>query len=191
MRPAIIFIFLFGSNLLIGEDISFFVDLETSKLRWTGEKVIGTHWGYVKLKEGVVSLKDNELSSGRFIVDMSSISVEDIKDWRWSEKLEDHLKSSDFFDVENYPEATLSINSVKKSKKKIMVTCELFIKGITQTVEFPVQLNINKTNATAQGRLTIDRTLYDIKYRSGKYFGDLGNKLIYDNFHINFELQTK
>ena len=72
------------------------------------------------------------------------------------EKLEDHLKSSDF-DVENYPEATLSINSVKKTKREYGLH-ELFIKGITQTVE-PCAIKHKQNKCYSSRRLTIDRTL--------------------------------
>ena len=63
-----------------------------------------------------------------------------------------------------------------------MITAEITIKGITQEIVFPAKIIFSKDIATAEGTINIDRTLFDIKYKSKNYFPDIGDKFIYNNF---------
>jgi len=114
-----------------------------------------------------------------------------MKDSPYGKKLENHLRSSDFFDIENHSRALLKIKSVSYKQGSVDLTGDLTIKGISHPVEFPAVVRFSDKGAKAKGQIKIDRTLYDIKYRSGKYFPDIGDKMIYDTFTIDFEIETK
>ncbi|MDK2772760.1 MAG: YceI family protein, partial [Flavobacterium sp.] len=64
------------------------------------------------------------------------------------------------------------------------VFADLTIKGKTNPVNFDLTVNEN----TATTKLVIDRTEYDIKYGSGSFFENLGDKTIYDDFELNVTL---
>jgi polyisoprenoid-binding protein YceI len=71
------------------------------------------------------------------------------------------------------------------------VLADLTIRGMTHEIKFPFILTQSKNILTGDGSVDIDRTLYNIQYKSGKFFDDLGNHLIYDDFTVQFRVQTK
>ncbi|MCA1760046.1 MAG: YceI family protein, partial [Bacteroidales bacterium] len=106
-----------------------------------------------------------------------------------NKKLVGHLKSDDFFSVNNHPVSTLDIKEVNhKVGNTHSFTGHLTIKGITHPVTFDAEVDVSGNNLKANGKLDVDRTLYDIKFRSGKFFSDLGDNLIYDTFTLDFNI---
>jgi polyisoprenoid-binding protein YceI len=103
-------------------------------------------------------------------------------------RLVNHLKSDDFFSVEKFPTATLKITKVDTQAGQTMITGDLTIKGITKPVTFPAEVKVDGKKLTAKGDMTVDRTMYDIKFRSLKFFSDIGDKVIKDDFTVSFDL---
>ena len=114
---------------------------------------------------------------------MTSITSTDLKGPP-ANKLLGHLKSDDFFGVETFPTAELDITKVTKTDTGYNVTANLTIKGTSKPVTFDTV--VTKEGATAE--IVIDRTEYGVKYGSGKFFENLGNKAIYDDFTLNVNL---
>jgi len=161
------------------------VKVSESKVTWKGYKVTGSHDGNINLKSGHLEMKGKKLVGGEFVVDMTSIAVTDLEAGKGKEKLEGHLKSADFFGVESNPTSKLVFTSVKPmNDNSYTVTGDLTIKGITKPVTLVVSMFENKASAT----LKIDRTKYDIKYGSGSFFDNLGDKAIYDDFDLVVDL---
>ena len=194
IRTAGIFITVFVSILTAADTLQ--VDMENSQIKWIGRKVTGEHSGTLNLSGGWVVLDKNSINSGKFIFDMASISNTDIESPEWKQKLEDHLKSEDFFHTDSFPHAILEIKGrqsliIENSKKSDQILADLTIRGITHEIKFPLDLTQSQNNFNAEGSVDIDRTLYNIQYKSGKFFDELGDKLIYDNFTVQFMVQTK
>ncbi|GAB5464953.1 MAG: YceI family protein [Candidatus Kapaibacteriales bacterium] len=163
-----------------------------SQIKWTASKVSGDHWGYVKLKDGYLEMDGDKLTGGKFNMNMTTIDVQDLEDKEWNGKLQGHLMSDDFFSVDKYKTATLVITDVKKAKGNTYdVNGDLTIKGIKKPVSFPVTLEQKNGNVVGTGKIKVDRTKYDIKYNSGSYFENLGDKMIYDEFNIDVKLVAK
>jgi polyisoprenoid-binding protein YceI len=163
--------------------------IETAKstVTWKGYKVTGSHHGTVALKSGKLEFEGDQLSGGHFVVDMTTIVSNDLTG-EYKGKLEGHLKSDDFFGVENHPEASLKITGVEASgKNSYKVTADLTIKGKTNPITFDMSVYGNKANAT----LKIDRSKYDVKYGSGSFFDNLGDKTIYDEFDLVVDMEFK
>ena len=172
------------------------VDLENSRINWVGRKVTGEHTGTLNLSSGWVVMNKINLIGGKFIFDMTSISNTDIESPEWKQKLEDHLRAEDFFYVDSFPHATLEIKenqplSGDKSASNNQILADLTIRGITQELSFPISLQQSDFIFSAEGTVDIDRTLYNIQYQSGKFFEKLGDKLIYDDFTVQFIVQTE
>jgi polyisoprenoid-binding protein YceI len=169
------------------------IDTKKSVINWVGKKVTGKHNGRVWLKTGSVDLDKNTIKGGDFVIDMASIKVDDLKDPDYNGKLTGHLKSDDFFGVAAHPTSTFKITSVKPLKKDgntHEITGDLTIKNITKSVSFPAKVDIKGNKATAKGTLKVDRTLFDVKYGSGKFFDNLGDKMINDEFEIELDIKT-
>lgn len=162
------------------------VDVKTSTVEWTGKKVTGAHTGTIQLKDGFVNLtEEGELIGGEFVMDMNSIVVTDLTG-EYKTKLEDHLNSDDFFGVQNYATSKLVITEVApKNGNVYLVTGDLTIKGKTEPVTFDMEVQDNSATA----KVVIDRTKYGIRYGSGSFFDNLGDKTINDNFILDVNLQ--
>ena len=170
------------------KDIVYKVKADQSVIAWTGTKVTGKHSGTVGIKDGSLKLKDGVLIGGNFTMDMKSIEVTDLQG-EGKTKLEGHLMNEDFFGVEAYPTATLVVKkAVSIGKGQYDVTGDLTIKGITQPVNFTTTVNQTGKVVTAKADIKIDRSLFDIKYGSGKFFENLGDKTIYDEFDLSVTL---
>lgn len=159
------------------------LDIKMSNLDWLGEKVTGEHFGTINITDGSVVFADGDLSSGKATIDMSSIKVTDIEDAEMNAKLTGHLKDTDFFNVAEFPTASILITEASNGKGKADVT----IKDQTHPAEFTYEISEDDVNAAVAGEIVIDRTLYGIEYKSGKFFDDLGDKMIYDDFTITFK----
>jgi len=158
-----------------------------SNIDWVGKKVTGAHNGTIAFKDGEIVLNDGKLSAGKFIIDTASIKILDITDPATNAQFAGHLASDDFFSIQKYPEAILEITSVTADQ----VEGNLTIKGITHPVSFNTVINVNGDVLTATGKLVIDRTKYEMKFRSGNFFKDLGDTLIYNDFELNVSITAK
>jgi len=167
----------------------FQVDKANSKLTWTAKKVTGQHTGHINISNGALNLDNNTLTGGSFELDTRSISVTDIAEAETNAKLVGHLKSDDFFAVEKFPAASFTITSATpKGSGKYDIAGKLTIKGITNDVSFPATVALTNGKLTAKALVKIDRTKYDIKFRSKSFFENLGDKVIYDDFDLDIAL---
>lgn len=165
------------------------IDKSNSKVKWNGKKVTGEHYGTIDLKSGNLVVDNNKIKSGTFTMDMTTIVCEDLTNESINKKLVGHLKSEDFFSVDKFPGSTFVIKeSEHKSGNTHSITGDLTIKGITHPVTFDTEVVIDGKNLRAIGKIEADRTLYDIKFRSGRFFSDLGDNLIYDTFTLDFDV---
>ena len=128
-------------------------------------------------------MEGDQLVGGEFVVDMTSISNEDLSGDNRA-KLEGHLKSDDFFGVENYPTAKLVITNVVKNENTYKVTGDLTIKETTE----PITFDLEEAGDNFTTTLTIDRSKYNVRYGSGSFFDNLGDKTIYDDFTLDINL---
>jgi len=173
-----------------------YVNLENSKINWTGRKVTGEHTGTLNLADGWIIIQQDYLMGGKLIFDMTSINNTDLESPEWKKKLEDHLMAKDFFFADSFPHAVLEIKNHPQilddnSKTYNQLIADLTIRGITHEINFPLEISQTKSIHNAEGTIDIDRTLFNIRYKSGTFFEDLGDRMIYDDFTVQFSVQTK
>jgi len=161
------------------------INITESSITWKGKKILGSHTGTISLKEGHLEMEGDLLVGGMFVVDMTSINVTDLEAGKGKEKLEGHLKSADFFGIEKYPTATLFINKATKDGNIYNVNANITIKGKTESINF--ELEMGKSAATTSFK--IDRTKFGIRYGSGSFGDDLGDKAISDKFLLDVNLK--
>lgn len=171
------------------------VNTAGSTITWNAKKFGGEHTGTVKLNKGSLNVNGSKLTGGSFEIDMTSIADTDITNPEFNSKLTNHLKSEDFFSAEKHPVSTFKITKATPVTKpeagapNYTITGDLTIKGITNAVTFPATVKIDGKTAEAEASIELDRTKWDIKFRSGM-LGTAADKVIYDAFTINLKLTT-
>lgn len=158
-----------------------------SSIKWVGRKVTGAHNGTIDIKDGNLTLLDQKLAGGTIVADTSSIKVLDITDPDTKTQFTGHLASDDFFSIDKYPEAVLEITAVTGSKVK----GNLAIKEITHPIEFEAKISIREDLFHLSSTFFVDRTKYEMKFRSGNFFQNLGDNLIYNDFELEVDLTAR
>lgn len=168
---------------------NFKVNNENSTIHWIGRKVTGAHNGTIDVKEGNFTLEDNQLTSGKFVIDTKSIKILDIEDAETNTQFANHLASDDFFNSEHFPEAYFEITHTEPADHEYYyVTGNLTVKGITHPINTSLHLITTNNTAVIETKIVIDRTKFNIRFRSSNFFTNLGDTLIYNNFDLTIRL---
>jgi len=182
------------ASSLSAEDTEVHLDLEQSQIKWVGKKVTGQHNGLLKLESGKLWRNKDSFRGGEFVLDMASIENLDIESESYKKKLENHLKSDDFFDVEKFPKGSFYLTEIsQKEDGSYEISGNLTLKDITKQISFPAEITEEDGVYTAKAKTTIDRADFNVKYNSGRFFdaARLGDKLIYDEIEVELELYGK
>jgi polyisoprenoid-binding protein YceI len=187
MRKTLLLLSVMLYPVLTNAQVKMNADPEKTTLQWLGEKVMGQHTGTINLKDGWLTLKNNQIVSGEFNIDMASI-----RESESNQMLEKHLKSEDFFGVEKFPTANLVLTGSDSFDKGIaVVRGSLTIKGVTNPIEFKTLLQKKDEGTWFFANIVVDRTKFNIRYGSGSFFDNLGDKAIYDEFKLKVNLLVK
>lgn len=176
-------IIVFSANSLFAQ--KYIVNTDNSTVEWLGKKVGGEHFGFIELKSGSFEIADDKFVSGKFVIDMNSITCTDLEDEGYNKKLVGHLKSDDFFGVDKFPTAEFTITESSKFKDSFaIVKGKITIKGKTEDITFKAKKVGNNFGAV----LLIDRSKFDVRYGSKSFFDNLGDKTIDDIFTLEVML---
>jgi polyisoprenoid-binding protein YceI len=173
-----------GLSVTINAQEKLIANTEKTTLTWLGEKVLGQHTGTIDLQSGWLRLEGNKITEGEFLIDMTSLESD-----ANIERLEGHLKSDDFFGINQHPVSKLVISeSTPFDKGAGLVTGNLTIKGITNPIEFKATLQKSDEGIWFYANIVVDRSKYNIRYGSGSFFANLGDRTIYDEFKLKVNL---
>lgn len=184
-KIIIVFICIFGWSKYSKAQEKLPINTSQSTIKWIGELTFhfGGHDGFINFKEGYFIKQNNTITGGEFIIDMNSITNDDIKEQIGKDNLVDHLKNADFFEVNKYPLSKLAITNVAYSEpNEAHIKANLTIKGITKPIHFRAEFNYEKKQMTT--RFKIDRKDWNINYQS-----KFKNSFISDA--IGFEVSVK
>jgi len=176
-------------------------DTGLSVISWEGSKPGGSHHGTIMLSEGSLSVDNGTVTGGEFEINMKSIKNIDLTDPEYNAKLVGHLMSSDFFAVDSFPTARFKITQVEKLENQVAgedgllfthaVTGNLTIKDMTRSITFNAAISMNDGVITAStGQFVIDRSEWNIRYGSRKFFDNLKDKFINDEIGLQVYLKT-
>ena len=180
------------STLSFGQQYN--ISPASSQLKWEGNKVVGGgHQGTLSIKDGYIQFQKQSPIKAEVTVDMTSLKNTDLKDAKWNQKLVGHLHSDDFFSTKKHPEAKILVTDFSKQKEGLYnLKGQLTIKGITKPVSFTGKMIGKSGTVTAlSASLEFDRTEFNVRYGSGKFFDNLGDKMIADTVKINVDLKLK
>ena len=168
---------------------------EKTTIHWTGTKPTGEHHGTVKIKKGTLHLNGKEIQQAKVVMDMTSIKNEDIQKEKMRKKLVGHLKSEDFFNVGNYPEASFELTNSEKIQDKQFthsISGNLTIKDISKNITFKGKMEQTDNQVTFQSdKFLIDRTNWEINYKSKSVFDNLKDQFIHDDITLQLQMVAK
>ena len=164
-----------------------------SVINWKGFKPTGTHNGTISIESGVMTVSDGKVESGTFLIDMNSIVNLDIPaDKKGNADLVGHLKSADFFDVEQFPSAAFNITGSSEENGKLMLSGNLTMKDKENNITFPVTVSETGDDVTLTSEtFTIDRSKWNVQYGSKSFFDNLGDKFINDEIELSITIKAK
>lgn len=169
------------------ETTSFIAEASTSTINWKGYKPTGSHNGTINLVSGELIVVVGVIKGGSFTVDMSSI-----KDAGGSARLEGHLNSKDFFEIEVFTTSKFEITSTETKEGKLYVTGNLTIKDVTKKITFPALVSKGDGMVTLTSEtIKINRAEFNIKYKSKSFFNNLKEKFINDEFDLRVSIVAK
>lgn len=178
-------------SLHTGNEKYLMIDTKESVVRWKGSNLNGlnTQTGYVYISKGELMIENERVTGGIIEVDMNTI--ED-KNHGSDNKLVNHLKDPDFFDVKRFPFSTISITRVTSGNgENKNVTANLTIKGITHPVAFQTKAEIMDGIIKTDAKLVIDRTKWDVRYKSAKFYDNLANQTMSDSIEFHIQIVAK
>ncbi|MDF1573821.1 MAG: YceI family protein [Bacteroidales bacterium] len=180
---ALTLMILLQGPLLFAQKVEF--NPNVSSIEWLGKKIGSQHTGNIQFKSGYLELQDDMIVAGNFVVDMTSITNSDIDNQERNQRLVGHLKSDDFFGVEQYPTASFVVSKSTKFKDgKSTLTGDITIKGKTESITFEVL----RTGKEYTASLGIDRSRFDVRFGSGSFFDNLGDNAINDIVKLDIKL---
>ncbi len=177
--------------------VAYKVDAPRCVLKWTGYKPTSSHFGEVPIGDGTIYVDGDLIAGGSVEIKMSELTVLDIEGEDRTD-LENHLKGTTsgqedhFFNVQKFPTATFTILSSEKLENDPVGTHQingaLTAKGITNPVSFKAMVDLSSGVAmkVVAEPFVIDRSKWDVRYRSKSFYDDLNDKFIKDE--IRFEL---
>ncbi len=177
-------VFVYATNVEPGNKK---INVTQSNIGWKGYKFTKSHEGTLKFKSGNLEFKGNQLVGGEMVVDMTTLTNTDMAAGSGKEKLEGHLKSEDFFGVEKYPTASIKFTKVTANgiAGEYQITANVTIKNKTKEIKFTANVKDGNANAV----LKLDRSDFDVRFGSGKFFDNLGDKAISDEFDLNVSMK--
>jgi len=175
------------------------IDVEASSLEWKGENIIAgrAHTGNIKFKEGVLGVEGNLVVSGKMLLDITTITNNDLKEKALNDKLVKHLKSDDFFSVGSFPTATLEIATIEALASPTVdanntVTANLSIKGITKKITFPAMIKVSDIGVLANAKLEFNRKDWNVMYGTeGSLSALTKDKVIKNEISISVNIIAK
>jgi polyisoprenoid-binding protein YceI len=178
------------------DPITYRMDTSRSTVRWEGYYLFdfGSHNGTINLLNGELKTADGQLSEGNFAVDMKSIKDVDMPENDGGKDLSHHLRSEDFFDSEKFPQAYFVITKVEtitgaqSGKPNADIYGKMTLKGISQPLKFPALVEIDNQKIHAHAHFKFDRTKWDVRYNSGKFFNEVGDGAISDAIGIEIDI---
>lgn len=149
------------------------VDAAGSQIIWVGSKVTGEHSGTINITDGTLDVAGGNITGGRFVIDMNSINVTDLAPGQGKEKLEGHLKTGDFFEVETYPTAEFVITGSEavtgQEDVTHRITGNLNMHGVTKSIDIPASVAMsNGVISAVAPQFTIDRNEWGVDFKGAE-----------------------
>ena len=119
---------------------------------------------------GEVMVDPAVLTSGRISLSIDAASLDTGIEMR-----DNHLRSSDFFDVERFPTVAFQSVRIEAAGRRATVVGGLTLHGVTREIAVPIDVQITSTALVASGEFIVNRGEYSINYNS--FVNPIGNEV--------------
>ncbi len=137
---------------------------DNTDIEWTAAKVTRTHEGGFSAFSGAIYVDGESVTGLALSIDAASI----ISD---TDRLTNHLKSDDFFDVAVFPEARFEATAFEaiaegtdETGATHTVTGTLTMRDHTNQIVFPASVVVNADSVSASADFLINRQLWGLAY---------------------------
>ena len=165
--PTLLVLGLLASTSEAG-DVKFNLSGDNTKVTFVGTKPQGKHVGGFKTMTGTATYNGKDVTTLQFNVEIDMNST-----YTDTEKLTNHLKSGDFFDVKNNPKAKFVSSKVEKSGDEYKVIGKLTLHGKTKEVTFPAKIEAGADKLTLTSNFKINRHDWSVSYGKGMIHDDV------------------
>lgn len=187
-----------------------------SYVTWVGSKPLGKHNGRFLIKEGTLDVQDNQVVSGRIVIDITSLEVLDLPaDNEDNGKLRGHLLSGDFFESETHAEGVFELTDIGEydagayadkdeyesenapaaaSEHRVLspthnVSGNLTLRGVARNITFPARIEVGDHEVSATAKFNIDRSEWGIAYGDENSVADKAvDRFIYNTVNVGLTL---
>lgn len=175
---------------------AFVADTAASRIRFVGRGVGKSHAGIFKLSSGSISVAENKITGGSFVINIKSMELEE-KGGAYDRKLYPHLMGEDFFEAEKFNTATFEITQIEAytassgqsvlDSANFMVSGNLTLKEVPHNISFPARIDFSDSSLKAVSNFVMNRKLWNMNYGSEK---SLGDKFINEKVSIQLHLEA-
>ena len=197
--------------------VDYSIDSTASELTWYGFKPTGRHNGTIEISDGMLAVENGTVAGGSFTIDMNEIDVLDLEG-EDKQKLTGHLKSPDFFAVEEHPTAMFEITEVMSFSEATMeedtsrldlvvndeavseykvenpthaITGNLTLRGTTLSITFPAKVDVTDSQVSAEAKFNIDRTKWSVSYGDENDLeAKAKDEFIYNTVNVGFNIKA-
>jgi polyisoprenoid-binding protein YceI len=170
------------------------LDTERSVIYWTGRNLVNHHTGKLAVTGGYLEASENGLTAAVVTTHFETLECTDIPDQKMNKVLLDHLKAADFFLASEFPEASFVLSDIEAiegstpGRPNCRVKGDLNLRGVSRNVEFEAVFDQGPEQWVVQASLEIDRTRWNSRYGSGRFFEALGKHLVNDYISLQIQL---
>lgn len=134
-----------------------------------GSKVTGAHDLVFEDWSGTVDLGDGtpENVVVEFEVQTASVVTDPESRGPMSDRLDNHLRSDDFFASDQYPTATFVSTSIVEGGEgdaTHTITGDFTLRGITKSITFPATVTVDGANVSAQSEFVLNRQDFEVSF---------------------------
>jgi polyisoprenoid-binding protein YceI len=181
---------------------NYVVDSAASVMTWAATKKVGAHNGTINVSGGNLNIKDGNIVSGAFTINMNTIKNVDLTDSVYNGKLVGHLMSPDFFNVAAFPTGKFEVTASEvltndAAGNTHKVSGNLTIKDSVHNISFPVKVVVEGDNVTTTGEVVINRLQWGMVYghvdatTPATIAKKIGDSAINDEVKIGITLKAK
>ncbi|HEY6242597.1 MAG TPA: YceI family protein [Pyrinomonadaceae bacterium] len=137
------------------------INPQNSKIEFLASQVTGSHQGEFQDFSGVIDYAGQpEKSRVNLTINTASVKAD-------ADKLTEHLKTADFFDVAKFPQAIFTSTEIKSGGDKgasHTITGNFQLHGITKSISFPATISVTPEAINVESTFSINRRDFGINY---------------------------
>lgn len=144
-------------------------DKEKSKIDFVGRKKDGKHVGGFKTFQAKATANFEDPSASALEIEIDTTSL-----WSDDDKLTNHLKNPDFFDVRKFPKIVFKSTKIEaEDESNVKITGDMTMLGKTVAVTVPCEAEVDGDDVNLVAKFKIDRTKWGMNYGVGNIENDV------------------